>query len=503
MNVQQLVPPLASGARNAQQLVPPLVDQGGAAIEFTLHPTTSSSSSGDPNGIDAGSVADAKTGYIQFNIDTPGTARLPSATDIGGTYFEWALATSWSPSDIASALAYVLEDTPPTDTYVAIALTAGGVATIGNGGVLVGLEYNAGGWRCFTMLNAGAGAGWITKTNATAADALTRGVQLMLAQGNASANTRTHAVALEAGGRPSTTSATVPAPQSGNGAADGAFTHIALVCGWSGVAGAATARITASLRSFVLQVKDTTNGAQLVIVPPPSVTLPLAPGSVRIAINGDSNGNATQIDASFGGVAIATSHPGFTFRDAGANLANWPATTTPGTGMVPYLLTDLIAGGATGGWVARRATNGGTLAWAGTIHDNVANLIADAAALGGGDPHVLIFVIGANDGQDAVESAAALDNLRRACENHRAAWPDTLFLFVLEESLAGAGGSYPYLRDTEPSIRTALATIATEFGGAVIDPGLGLPHADDIHFSGNGLGSGQDSVAAAVAAYLT
>lgn len=459
--------------------------------------------SGDPNGIDNGTAADQESGYVQFNLDTPGTARLPGATDIGGVYVEWALPNTWVPSDLASAIAYVLQETPPVDTYVAIAVTKGGVGTIGNGGVLVGIEYNAGGWRCFTMLNAGAGAGWITKTNATAVDALTRGVQMMIGQGNAAANTRIHAVALEPGGRPSSTSATTPAPQSGNGATTTTGTpwdRIALVCGWSGTGGASTAQITASVRTSVRKLKDAPRAEQLL-----TAYIPVPTQGGRVALLGDSNGNGTQIDLSKGAGVIAVTNPGWTVRDAGANLTLWPATTTPGTGMLPYLLDDLDTAGVTPGWIARRATNGGDALWAGTIHNNVAGLLADAVALGGGDPHLLIFVIGANDAtaaSGATTAPAFADNLRRACESLRAAWPDTLLVFVVEESQAGAGGNYPYLRDTAPTIASSLATLATEFGGVVVTP-TGLPHADDIHFSSDGAGSGQDQLAALVsAAYL-
>lgn len=494
----RVYPPTASDGRRW----PPAAAAGSAMTVYTLGGIIAS---GDPNSIGNGNAVAGSAGeYVAMGLKTPGTIRLPNATDIGGSWVEWELKDAsgvvqqMSANDLATIVCWILEEELPVDTYIGIALTAGGVGTIGNAGIFVAAEYDGTtSHELITMINAGAGAGWITLTTATAVDELTRGFQVEVGQGNATANTRTHALPLEAGGRLSSVSATVPAPQTGNTAADGAWTRIALVVGWSGIAGVGTPTLTGSIRTLISKIKALVNSGRLLSTPAPNLAGKLGGKGV---ILGDSNGNGTQVDATFSGGVIAATHPGWTFRDVGVNLANWPATGTPGTGIVPYLIDELIARGVTSGtrWIARRSTNGALTTWPGTIQGQLAGAFQDVQALGGGDPNWVLIIFGANDAQAAAEAGRFEDNYRRLLENIRAQWPDAFIMCVIEESLLGAGGTYPYLRHTAPVVATSIRTVAGEFGATVIDA-AGLTHADDIHFSSNGTGSGQDALATLVA----
>ncbi|MCI0636235.1 MAG: hypothetical protein L0206_20325 [Actinobacteria bacterium] len=451
---------------------------------------------GDPSGIENATpvVIGNQSEGLRFAIDTPGVATLPNATNIGGPYVEWVITDLFGATarvdslDIAMFLLWWNGlDNLPVDTYVAIAFTAGGVATIDNAGVVVGLQYNALGPRAFFMVNAGSGAGWAGKTDATSQDNLARGVASWIGQGGGLTSLFKSCTVLDAGGVRSSITNSSPGAVAGNQLTDGPFTHVAIVVGWSGAGGAGTQTFDLSLRSFVAPPSKFADwDPRLTPTAPPAVPDPPR----RFAIVGDSNANGTTVDATHGGLAVPA---GWTFRDAGVNLANWPATGTPSVGMAPYLLENAVARGATSGtrWIARRGSNGADTGWPGTIHDQLANLIADCVTLTG-DPEILVVVFGANDANNTTESARYFENLLRALRVWRHRFPNCAIALIHERTTDP--GTYPELEST---IYAALAQLAGEFERSFrvfskIPSDVAM--ADAIHFSQSAAG-GQDVMA--------
>jgi hypothetical protein len=218
----------------------------------------------------------------------------------------------------------------------------------------------------------------------------------------------------------------------------------------------------------------------------PASTGPWSARPERIVVIGDSNGNGTTVDATHGGAAIPA---GWTVRDAGANLATWPAGTTPSVGAMPYLIALATAAGSTGGWIIRRSVNGSGAS--DLLTSQFGNVTADVTALANGTPELVVIVTGANDAQSTTERDAYPGEMRHAIEVIRERWPSARIVCVGEHHTSG---SYDYLPDNV----AALAVIEGEYGTAVRYADC-TAHAlaDGIHFS-QSAGGGQEDVAATV-----
>lgn len=465
---------------------PDPVEIPATAVSYLL---AMASSSADPKVIlTTPVVADGED--LVFVIDTPSggaaATTLPTATDIGGAYVEFTLrdlegnVTTLVPGDIARFWLWLKNATAllPLDAYIAIAVTAGGVASIGNGGTVHGLRGTATGNEAFIQGNAGAGSGWGAVLAAGTIDPLVSGVLSAWLKGNSNASLNRQAIPMDASGIESQVVGVTPAAATQNTFTDSPMTHVAVVVGWSGTGGGTNPQtIPVSLRSFATKLTQIDDWEPDLAPPAAVVTDP----PLRIAVIGESNGNGTQIDPTYGGVAVPA---GWTFRTAGANAANWPAIAAPSVGPCARLVENAIAAGAVAGtrWLIRRATNGIDTSWPGSINALLANLIADAVTLGGGDPHLVVWVFGANDSFDAPTAAKFIINMRRALRIAIRRWPLAVHCLYKERT---AGGVYVELATIQASIDALAAE--TEFAGRlfVADSTTGTPAAlfDDIHFT--------------------
>lgn len=202
----------------------------------------------DPSNILNGNAAVINRSGVRFALENPATVSVPSAAGINGCYVEWTVRDAYGnaqgmhPGDLARAIGWLLNATNlGVDQYFGIAFTSGGVGTLGNSGVIVGLRYNAAGPEAFHYFNAGAGAGWVSLSAAAAVDALTRGIGLQVHHSGNATSTRWVAAPVDASGANITTNNAPSTPSSGNANTDGAWTKVALVAGWvTGVGGGAS-----------------------------------------------------------------------------------------------------------------------------------------------------------------------------------------------------------------------------------------------------------------------
>ena len=468
------------------------VSSGGSTLEAQTYTYASRSSTADPHDITSGIAANADDDtVIDFTIGADPVS-IPNATDIGGAYVEWtvkdhngdAMQFGVDQNTIQRATAWLRSASGvlPADTYIGLAMTAGGVATIGNSGIFVGIQYDASGNEAFVQGNAGGGAGWSAQVIAGAPDLLTRGAAYQILVNNTANSVFRQVVPVGADGKRSAVSGSSPIAPSANNMTDGPFTHVALVVGCTATSVSLPVTLPVSLRTFFLSWSeidspDLTMAAPVIVDPP-----------LRIAVIGDSNGVGTTADADFGGDNVQT---GWTYRSGGANAATWP-TGGPECASLPYLVENAIARGASAGtrWIARRATAGLDAGWIG-MYANVTGLIADVTTLGGGDPHMIVIFLGANDSQSVAESEAFLRDMRRQIICFRYLYRNAAIVLVKERNTNA--GSYP----NSAEVQAYIDQLATEFAGVYVADSTTAPAAplfDDIHFS-SGIDGGYDVVA--------
>lgn len=464
----------------------PVVEAPAAAVYAFADAT----STGDPNAILSTPVTAAgnRAEQCTFVLQTPGTIRVPNATDIGGAYVQWRLKdlagdeVSVDQLDALVVVAWLnsLTGLLPVGTYVGVAVTAGGVETIGNAGVFVGIRYAAGGNEAVVSGNVGGGVGWGTLLVATQVDALTRGVALKTLMSNSNSAAFRQVIALDAAGIRSSVAGTSPIAPSANIYQDGPFTHVALVCGHSATDGAASKTVVASARSLVQAFEKLVDSG-------PRLDLPefVKPTTFSRWLEiGDSNTNSTTIDP-VRSVAPGNVIPaGYVVRTGGVNASVYEAGNAPGVGMVPWLIDALIARGVTSGWYARRGTNGADTAWPGTLAGMVINAIADVNALGG-EPDAIGVKLGANDAA-AINTAAGAAryrrNIRRLALVLMYQFPNSYLIFFKERARAGDESTYPFFA----TIYADLDELAADYPdriGLVDAVALNTPMADEIHQS--------------------
>ncbi len=462
---------------------------GGVATPPTAHRYLHgvATSVGDPNVI-LTTPATASGDDIIFVIDTPSggaaAATLPSATTIGGAYVEFLMkdldgaTITLLQSDPASFWAWYLgaDAWLPLDTFIAICITGGGVGTIGNSGTVHGLRGTATGNEGWSCSNAGAGAGWTAPTAAGTIDALVSGIKTSWSKGVSNQSVARNSIPIDASGDESLVIGTTAANGTANTWADGPMSHVAVMAGWYG-AGGGTAPLTipVSLRGRASKIRQLDDfepdrtPADVVITDPP----------LRILVMGESNGNGTQIDPTYGDDTIPAD---WTQRLAGVNTAAYLGTANPSTGPLPRLVELAVARGAAAGtrWIARRATNGITTAHPGSINGVIANAIADVVALGGDAPHIIVWVFGANDSTSAALAAEFAPNMRKAIRIMARRFPLCPQVLYLETT---AGGIYTELA----TIQAAILALRDEFAGRVyVANGLTAPAAelfDDVHWT--------------------
>lgn len=456
------------------------------------------SSQGDPNGIRQALTILGEGGSnerMKFTLQGAGTARLPDATSIGGAYVEWLIedllgtvGPQFNAQDL-SRFAVFFHDMValPVATYAAVVTTAGGVADIGNAGCYAMVEQQTLGSRAAHSFNAGAGAGWAARVAGTE-DSLARGAVLQVVQGNSTSNWRINAAALCADGDISLVSGSGTAPSTGNAGADGRHTHIAIVVGWNAAAGAVNgSEVTVSLRELHAALRAIKTMRR--VPEPPDPAAPGAPIS-RIILLGDSNSEGTEAGP-FSGVAVEA---GWVVREDGVNQANYMAGPAPSYGGIPYYIQRAIAAGATSGsrWIARRSLNGQALT--ATFDTQIRDIQSDVTALGGGDPHLIVIRIGANDAQDATEAALFKHAYRRMILVLRDIYPNAIIVLTDERTTDNV--VYQYLG----TVNAHKAAVNLEEGwkrvgiSSPTTPTL-APLTDSIHFSQAGASNGHEVMA--------
>lgn len=445
------------------------------------------SSVGDPSSIlGSAAVAGANPGEASFAIAAGGAATLPGAANIGGAYVEWRIVDiNGAPATIHSAdirqfWAWLseLNSLLPTDTYMGIAVTAGGVATIGNSGLFAGIRFNAGGNIAFLQGNAGAGAGWASETVAGAADLLTRGLRPECMAGSTFGSALRQVIPLDASGkRSSTASTTITVPAASNIMTDGGFTHIALVVGRSGAGGGA-ATIVAGMRSFATEIDQLVDYEPVVDrVAPVQAAIPR-----RFLILGESN--AVSVDVTPNPTwSSAAVQAGWVYRHNGVTSATYPATNSPGVGCIPFVIEAAIALGATSGnrYVIRRGTSSVDTNYPGTMVGQVSGAIADVTALGLGDPDLIILIWGANDDNTQAAADGYPLNMRRTIKILRHEYPNATIAIWRERTTDD--GAHPFLVS---DIYDHQDDVAAAFDNCFVVDSRTVPAAaltDTIHFS--------------------
>jgi hypothetical protein len=482
-------PPVVSGAGEEGEpedfVVPVLLRYADRALED------------DPNDIvSALSVLGLGTDdeRIELTLQGAGTIRLPDATGLPGWYCEWDIVDIYgNPATIGAedlnncALYFHDADIMPTGTYAYLYAVAGSGGTLGDSGVYAGIEHNGSGQRAVVAINAGAGAGWGARTLATE-DPLGRGVRPHLQSGNTTSNIRVGAVLLTADGGRSYVSAAGPAPVSGNGMTDGRFSRIGIAAGWQTAGGVDGSKLTLNLKAMLADLRTIPNWRRTVSFPAPvAPSLPIH----RWAILGDSNGNGTTVGP-FSGTAVPA---GWTFRDQGVNLANYPAGTSPACGMVPYLIN---AGAGSGDrYVIRRSENAKDFQTA-AFDTQINGLVADVNTLAMGDPEVIVIVMAANDSQSLAETIKFKSELKRVLQLLRDYFPDAIIVLPNERTTdGGVGGVYEFLTTNNAAKLTVISELGLQRVGVAVDETADL--ADAIHWSCADDG-GQEDMAVAVLA---
>lgn len=210
----------------------------------------------------------------------------------------------------------------------------------------------------------------------------------------------------------------------------------------------------------------------------------------KILILGDSNGNGTQVDATYSGAAI----PGtWTVVEQGTPIAVWPTpASSPSAGPMPYLVAEIGTGET--GWIVRESESGRALdevtGWTAQLTDAYTSVAARGSA-----PDLIYVVAGANDAADAGEAGRFLGHARRTLAILRDWWPTASIVWLQERETATPPSAYDLLvTDIHPAIATACA----EVGAYVIDgEALAYAMADDIHAAQSV--TGQGAIAAAIA----
>lgn len=221
----------------------------------------------------------------------------------------------------------------------------------------------------------------------------------------------------------------------------------------------------------------------------------------RALIVGDSNARSTRIDTVWAGVPVQS---GFTFVDSGVTLTNFPAGSSPGVGMVPFLL-DHANDDATSGWVVRRGVNGATSQ--SYLMSSWAAAKSDVAALNDGAPQVVVFVLGVNDANQnrtQAQAEAFDDNMITMINDAKAIWPEATIL-VTKESVSPSAQVNPYIW-MQPIIYPAIDGLGVNGHATIID-GTACARVDGVHWSVTGTGSnptypGQQCVADLIAEVL-
>jgi len=212
----------------------------------------------------------------------------------------------------------------------------------------------------------------------------------------------------------------------------------------------------------------------------------------KILILGDSNGNGTQVDATYSGAAV----PGtWTVVEQGTPIAVWPTpSSSPSAGAMPYLVAEIGTGET--GWIVRESESGRALDEVTGWTAQLADAYTSVTALADGAPDLIYVVAGANDAADAAEAGRFEGHARRTLAILRDWWPDASIVWLQERETATPPSAYDLL---VPTIHPAIATVCAEVGAHVIDgEALAYTMADDIHASQDA--TGQGAIAAAIAA---
>jgi lysophospholipase L1-like esterase len=441
-------------------------------------PAISGAPTADPGDVVNGSAVAVSNGRATVTTQNPSVvSRLPSAMAI----WEFSLVDLFGDTindaddfDLADLFrAFVFADTTaaPDDVIIAVGFSAGAVNTT-NVGCCAAIQAAAGRWLAHHGSNAG--AGW-SLTAASADSALTRGAMVQAVQGTGVSQARINAVPVDATGEPISTANTSSSPSTVTSQAG--YDRLFVGIGWATGSGGTGAAQDVGASALLLRLQEVPE-----IVPFELPSPSAFPAVVRrIAVLGHSMARCT-VATSDDGAAIPA---GWTVRLEGANVANWPATST---GIKADLVAAAIAGGAVSGdrYLICRSTPGSSI---GAQQDgHLAGVRDDVATLGLGDPDALIIWIGANDAQDAAEFAqiSATTGFERLVRLARHEFPNTP-IYLLGERTTDAG-TYPYVDDGQlDAERQAIATAIpyVRFVSATSPSGITLTdaiHPDDAGY---------------------
>lgn len=260
----------SNAALRALDNLVPLV--GGGAPAAHLYKYADRATTADPQGLSTvdPSATGARLEQVTFTLDETQKATLPSASGIRGQYVEWEIkdllgdTVNIDQGDVARFTLWLNGvNALPANTYVGLAITAGGVASVGNAGHFFAMRHHADGLQISHQRNLS--GGWDAGSLASVVDPLARGFQGMFVPGDT--NTRAHRQAwpIVASGSRSEVEDSAPAASSSEASFnDGDLTRIAIVCGWLAASGGSPPQsITVSLRSVVAAWSAIANGGRV------------------------------------------------------------------------------------------------------------------------------------------------------------------------------------------------------------------------------------------------
>jgi hypothetical protein len=190
-------------------------------------------------------------------------------------------------------------------------------------------------------------------------------------------------------------------------------------------------------------------------------------------------------DTVYGGAAVPG---GITLRNNGTTTATYPDNAGTGSdpGVVPYWAAHMVSG-----TIIRRATNGQILS--GIEVTELPGAISDCIALGVSRDNVdaVILMIGENDSQDAIESAAYAARIAQTADMVERAFPNAR---VIIQNQASENVSYSEFAAIRTANAAAVALRSTRGLAAYAD----ITFNDAVHYDLAGYAT---AAAAQIAAY--
>lgn len=419
-------------------------------------PTLSTTPTSDTNDV-AGTVTSLGVGRLRVALQNAAVATaLPPAMALFGFSLKDLLGRSIDDSDdldlgdIVCLSVWSTSAVAPTDVILCCGLAAGAVDNT-DVGVAVFLVASAGSWN--VQHSSATGTTWAAKSAATQTSALCVGAQLQLIMGTAGTQSRLSGIALDASGNPltGTNFGTTPASVTTQENYDRGFVGV----GWATGTGGTPADFDVGISAFLLRPREVAGFRPFDIGAPSA-----APATYsKILLIGHSMGNGTVTSATWSGAAVQAN---WDFYEDTVSTDPYPAGTTPGVGMVPYLIeeSNAFTRPATGTrWVARCATNG--RAMGATGFDVDAGDAFTSIAARGADPDLIILWMGANDAQTAAEYElySGVNGLIRIVRMLRYEYPNAVLVIMGERTTDS--GVYPYIADG--SIEAHKQAVAAQF----------------------------------------